>query len=76
MNRKNGVPLIVPVREPFGYTDSRVYCTERRALCGGCPYPKHGFICWFEDGTCLKTEMKRLRKGGEDNGPNARYKDS
>lgn len=62
MHRKNGTPIIVPHREPQGVIDNRVYCTERGALCLGCPYPRHGFVCWFSDGTCLKTEYNRLTK--------------
>lgn len=23
--------------------------------CEGCPYPEHGFLCWGEDGRCLRT---------------------
>jgi len=60
MPKKNGRPLYVPKREPVGYIDSSVYCTERGELCAGCPYPRHGFICWFHDGSCLRTEMSRL----------------
>jgi len=60
MNRKNGHPLYTPKREPLGYNDNRVYGTERGALCESCPYPKHGFICWFSNGACLKTEMNRI----------------
>lgn len=60
MNKKNGNPLYTPKREPLGYNDNRVYCTERGALCEGCRYPNHGFLCWFSDGTCLKTEMNRI----------------
>lgn len=60
MNRKNGKPIIVPFREARGVNNERVYCAERGPLCLGCPYPRHGFICWFGDGTCLKTEYNRL----------------
>lgn len=60
VNRRNGVPFYSPKREPLGYTDNRVTCTERGELCAGCPYPKHGFICWFQDGGCLKTEMRKI----------------
>lgn len=62
MNKKNGKPLYTPKREPLEYNQDRVYCTERGELCKGCPYPKHGFLCWFRDGTCLKTEMNRLHR--------------
>lgn len=60
MHKKNGSPIIVPHREPQGMIDARVYCTECGAMCLGCPYPRHGFVCWFHDGTCLKTEMNRV----------------
>lgn len=64
--KKNKRPLYVPNREPEGCHGGHVYCAERGDLCLGCPYPKRGFICWFTDGTCLKTEMNRiLRKDGE-----------
>lgn len=34
--------------------------------CEGCPYPSVGFICWSQDGTCIKTELDRIhaRKKG------------
>lgn len=65
MHRKNGRPITVPFREPQGVSDDRVYCAERGPLCGGCPYPRHGFICWFGDGACLKTEYNRITGGNE-----------
>ena len=27
--------------------------------CEGCPYPAHGFLCWGEDGRCLRTILER-----------------
>lgn len=60
MNKKNGSPLYTPIREPLGYNNDRIPCTERGALCEGCRYPNHGFICWFSDGTYLKTQMNRI----------------
>lgn len=27
--------------------------------CEGCPYPDHGFLCWGEDGRCLRTILER-----------------
>lgn len=63
MSRKNGSPLNIPMREPLGYSDDRVYCTEQGELCTGCPYPRHGLSCFFQDGTCLRTEMKKSPKG-------------
>lgn len=29
------------------------------AQCEGCPYPAHGFLCWGEDGRCLRTILER-----------------
>lgn len=34
--------------------------------CNGCPYPRHGFLCWSTDGTCLRTRMKKIN-GSEEN---------
>ena len=28
----------------------------------GCPYPRHGFLCWSTDGTCLRTRMDEINK--------------
>lgn len=28
--------------------------------CAGCPYPRHGFVCWNRDGSCLRTEMAEI----------------
>lgn len=30
--------------------------------CRGCPYPRHGIICWHADGSCLRTDMEQVRK--------------
>lgn len=54
MTRKNGQHLIVPRRHPPDAPDLRVNCGQKPA-CAGCPYPAHGFICWFQDGACLRT---------------------
>ena len=32
-----------------------VYCRQSER-CAGCPYPRHGIICWHRDGTCLRTD--------------------
>ena len=32
----------------------------------GCPYPRHGFLCWSTDGTCLRTRMNKIN-GSEEN---------
>ena len=28
--------------------------------CEGCPYPAHGFLCWGEDGRCLRTILRKV----------------
>ncbi len=28
--------------------------------CEGCPYPAHGFVCWSEDGDCLRQRVLRI----------------
>ena len=35
--------------------------------CKGCPYPRHGFVCWGRDGQCMREIMKKLDKGAEEN---------
>ena len=33
---------------------------SRSPECDGCPYPRHGFLCWGADGTCLRTRMNKI----------------
>lgn len=28
--------------------------------CGDCPYASHGFICYSQEGDCLKTDMQKI----------------
>ena len=28
--------------------------------CEGCPYPAHGFVCWSQDGDCLRKRVFRM----------------
>lgn len=28
--------------------------------CAGCPYPRHGFLCWGRDGSCLRDDMEKI----------------
>ena len=28
--------------------------------CEGCPYPAHGFVCWSQDGDCLRQRISRI----------------
>ena len=37
--------------------------------CKDCPYPRHGFLCWGADGTCLRSRMNEINKK-EANKPN------
>ena len=37
-----------------------------KADCKNCPYPRHGFLCWGTDGTCLRTRMNKIN-GSEEN---------
>ena len=39
---------------------------SRSPECDGCPYPRHGFLCWGADGTCLRTRMNKIN-GLEEN---------
>lgn len=59
MPRKNGHNLIVPKCEPMDRPDLGVLCTVRPE-CAGCAYPRHGFICHFSDGSCLKTRFDEI----------------
>ena len=36
-----------------------VYCRQSER-CAGCPYPRHGVVCWHQDGTCLRTDMNKI----------------
>ena len=35
--------------------------------CKDCPYPRHGFLCWGADGTCLRSRMNEINEKKEDN---------
>lgn len=28
--------------------------------CKDCPYPSHGFICWRDEDSCLRTTMNKI----------------
>lgn len=28
--------------------------------CVGCPYPNHGFMCWGQDGSCMRSVVARI----------------
>lgn len=68
MPRKNGHNLIIPPREPMDRPDFSVLC-DVRVECAGCPYPRHGFICHFSDGSCLKTRFDEIVPPAVSNAP-------
>ena len=48
------------------FTTSPAPVCSRSPECNGCPYPRHGFLCWGADGTCLRTRMNKIN-GLEEN---------
>ena len=34
-------------------------CTHSQN-CRDCPYPRHGFLCWGSDGSCLRSRMNEI----------------
>lgn len=32
------------------------------ARCEGCPYPRHGFLCWGSESDCMRTRIKKIRE--------------
>lgn len=32
------------------------------ARCVGCPYPGVGFICWSQDGSCMRTDVEKFSR--------------
>ena len=40
---------------------------SRSPECKDCPYPRHGFLCWGADGTCLRSRMNEINEKKEDN---------
>lgn len=39
-------------------------CT-RSSLCRDCPFPGHGFLCWGEDGECMRTRYAACQDKSE-----------
>ncbi len=37
----------------------RPVCT-RSEFCEGCPFPGHGFLCWGDDGDCMRKRVEKL----------------
>lgn len=63
MDKRNGRPVYASRRETGRPHTEKVYCTMKPG-CAGCPFPSHGFVCWSTEGSCLRTHMKKLQKGG------------
>ncbi len=40
---------------------------RRSPECKDCPYPRHGFLCWGADGTCLRSRMNEINEKKEGN---------
>ena len=38
---------------------------SRSPDCKDCSYPRHGFLCWGADGTCLRTRMNKINGSEE-----------
>ena len=47
------------------------FCWYSVLACGwmlyGLLYPRHGFLCWGADGTCLRSRMNEINEKKEDN---------
>ena len=63
MSKKNGHPIYSPRREAEKPPPEKIRCNIKPE-CEGCPFPSHGFICWSTDGSCLRSNMKKIQKGG------------
>ena len=67
--RKPTRPLArrIDERQPAPYqqrSPEPVFCNEHKR-CQGCPYPRHGIVCWHRDGTCLRTDMEEIGRRQE-----------
>lgn len=34
--------------------------TKSPEHCKGCPYPSPGFVCWRQDGDCLRETVRKI----------------
>ena len=69
MNTSNGTRrfggMRIPIRCASGHLPrptppGKIYST-RSLRCLGCPYPRHGLICWSKSSeNCLRSEMQEL----------------
>ena len=53
-NKRTGLPLSMEHRAAEEIIFEKPVC-RRKPECKGCPFPKHGFICWFSDGSCVQS---------------------
>ena len=51
--RLSQIPDYHPEPEP------KPVCTHS-PNCRDCPYPRHGFLCWGSDGSCLRSRMNEI----------------
>lgn len=47
----------IPVTPRRIYSVAESQDTEK---CRGCPYAGVGFICWDQDGNCMKTDVEKI----------------
>ena len=38
---------------------------RRTEDCNGCPFPSSGFICWSDNGECMRTRIEKLKENGK-----------
>ena len=38
---------------------------RRTEECIGCPFPSSGFICWSDNGECMRTRIEKLKENGK-----------
>ena len=36
--------------------------SRRSDRCEGCPYPGHGFVCWSENGDCMRSRIAKINR--------------
>jgi hypothetical protein len=35
--------------------------------CRGCPYPRHGLVCWTDEENCLRADMDEIERRSRNN---------
>ncbi len=53
------LPELAPVISP---DPPEPMCCTQFERCKGCPYPAHGFLCWGQDGECLRTMTEKKER--------------